>query len=286
MASHLSNPIPIATPIAGSLVDSYDKERGHELEHGAQTLADLHTLLLKRSKPSDYTRLIKQARIFTFVIDPIERFLLAMNECVLRRVAPHSLDWKSTHDEYMSASQQSLQSDNHIKKSMKKYQKYIKSHQVTTHDVREILHAVLTGDEDMLDAHLLPLPSVNHFYLMSNLLKEFQPDYVGDYTQFLEEWRSVERLYSVTLPLRYGPDHSKYEHSGRIDTLGVIRTMRSLLESEPLYMKALCKLYLRDYICFDIPLPVSCGAREDNGYTVGRRTFFPRVEQESSKGVV
>jgi hypothetical protein len=248
---------------APSTTDNFERERGIEAKHGAKTQTNLHTLLLKRSKPSDYTRLIKEARFFTFVTDPIERFLFAVNECYLRNVIPHSLEWKNHQQEMQPQSGHTNAYNKKQHKIMKtrKYQEYVQNHQVSSDTAKLILNAILTGDTEVIRSYLLTIPSVNHFYPMSNMLKEFQPDFVGDSSRLLEQWPRVEELYGLTLPLRFPPDHKKYLHMGKVDTLGLVRAMRGLLSQQPGYMQALCKLYRRDYVCFDIPLPLACGGR-------------------------
>jgi hypothetical protein len=295
-----------------AIIDPFEVDRRIESTHGAKNLKDLHTYLLKISKPSDYTSLIKQARFFTFVIDPIERFLFSINECYLRGAIPRSLDWKALplpqtapsgnfnnfHESYNNNVNDEIKKKKNNRKRrqqrqqrqhQQQYQRHVEKHQATPDIARDILRGILTGDMALLESYLLFIPTVNHFFPMSNMLREFQPDFVGDYGDILHEWAGVEKLYGSELPLRHPPGHSKYQHMGRVDALGLIRTMRTLLAEEPLYMEALCKLYIRDYVCFNISLPRACWSRTAQhatsssskvvAYAVGRSSFFPPLRQ-------
>lgn len=215
-------------------MDTFDRDRNIEVNHGAKTRKQLHSLLLKQSKRSDYTRLIKEAQLFTFVTDPIERFLFAINECYLRNVIPHTLEWKNHRRMSMNSNNQyndnnpyytsstdahtgnkvkphdnrnrnshngrySNRNSNSTKSIMKsqQYRHFLKNHQATPATAKAIFNAILTGDTDVIEAHLLTIPSVNHFYPMSNMLREFEPDFVGDFTLLLEQWSKVVMEYTI-----------------------------------------------------------------------------------------
>ena len=266
-----------------SAVDNFDRDRNIQKSHGATTLKELHSLLLKRSKPQDYNRLIKRARVFTFVSDPVERFMYAVNECYLRDKIPRSLEWKYfEHEKSLS----NKEIDNrfflrgHKFMKSKKYGLFIENNQVTLGTARDIVEGILTGDETVINTHLLTVPNLNHFYLMSNVFREFKPNFVGDFSRLHEEWSHVERMYDVKMPIRFPVDHRKYLRMGRHDTLGLIQAMQSIFQQDPSYLHALCHLYMRDYVCFSIPLPSGChgnftGMEKRMSYDVGRYTFFP-----------
>lgn len=138
--------------------------------------------------------------MFTFVSDPIERFLFAVNECYLRNAIPHTLEWKNH-----KAGTKHRPLDKQFKTKYHTSRKYLEysssltyTHHATQSTAKYILNAILTGDNAEIAAHLLTIPSTNHFYPMSNMLKEFEPDFVGDYTHFLEQWEKVHSFLSVT----------------------------------------------------------------------------------------
>ena len=168
-------------------MDTFERDRSIEATLGAKSRQQLHNLLLKRSKPSDYTRLIKQAQLFTFVTDPIERFLYAVNECYLRQNLPHALEWKN----HIGDHKHSTPKVNAHKQKSLQHQHFMKNHQATSDIAKEILNAILTGNTEGIAAHLLLIPAMNHFNPMSNLLREFEPHFVGDYNRLLEQWEQV-----------------------------------------------------------------------------------------------
>ena len=125
----------------------------------------------------------------------------------------------------------------------------------------------LTDGEHLVD--------LEHFYLMSSRLSIIFPDYVGSLENFSNDWSTIGLLYCPFIIILFyfcflsflGNIFNLSWNSRRVkdpghftsqDKLGLLGETKLFLKKNLLFMKALCLLLWRDYVCFNYKIPLEC----------------------------
>jgi hypothetical protein len=199
-----------------------------EASNGAKNPDALKTLVKKFSVFPNK----KSVKIFTFVREPIERFISAVNEIYYRKHLP-------------------LNSALNTKSSM--YQQIIDSNRLSMTNAKVLLDSILVGDLETLSRYV-SVGAISHLYPLTNNLGNWRLGYVGRIENITTEWKFVEELYGIKLPL-----NKKFNrHRSSMDEFAVKRTLMKVIRQDDMYLQALCNLYRRDYECFQIPYPFGC----------------------------
>ena len=123
---------------------------------------------------------------------------------------------------------------------------------ITKHFVRTAILGILTnnvsqcGNEAYSMAHVFPMSGVLRPYLNIH--------FIGHLEKFAEDWKGVENMYNISLPL----NTSLGSHESSHDVHGVNAAVRDLFDSEPGFLQAVCALLYYDFECFEYILPESC----------------------------
>ncbi len=172
-------------------------------------------------------------KIFTFVRNPISRFVSALGESYFRRWMPRPLQQNISKMPSWALSE-SLR------------------HSVDTTKARWLLDAVISGDIDVISKNL---EHIEHFFPMSNRLREFLPDYVGRLETMAADWSLLQPLLGIDIP---DPSASTRSHASSQDPFSLVRSVNQVLTEDPRYLRALCALLWRDFVCFSLPFPAKC----------------------------
>ena len=166
-------------------------------------------------------------KIFTFVRNPISRFVSALGESYFRRWVPRQNISRLTSWELLDYS-------------------------VDTTKARWLLDAVITGDVEVITEHF---DHIDHFFPMSNRLREFLPDYVGRLETMAADWKLLQPLLGIDIP---DPSASTRNHASSQDPFSLVRSVKQVLKEDPRYLRSLCALLWRDFVCFSLPFPAEC----------------------------
>ena len=199
-----------------------------EASNGAKTPEELKHLTKRLSIFP--TR--KTEKIFTFIREPIERFISGVNEIYYRKYLPIN---------------------NPINKKSSLNKQIIESNILSINSTKIMLDSILTGNLVAL-SQFVSVSAISHIYPMTNNLGPWHLDYIGRIENISTQWKSVEDLYGIKLPL----DKKFNKHRSSLDEFKVKSSLRRFLKDNNAYLRVLCSLFQRDYDCFQIPFPVGC----------------------------
>ena len=155
---------------------------------------------------------------FTFVRNPIERFIAGLAESYYRSVAqPGTIPFGNKH--------------------------------ATKNLLHQLFDEFTIGN---LRNGSITFPE--HLYPMSNILMNIIPSFIGRIEEFEIGWKQVESLYRVKLP----HDRNLGYHVSSRDPNSVRALLKEMFETNPEYLRALCRIYLADFVCFNYQLPEVC----------------------------
>jgi hypothetical protein len=93
-----------------------------------------------------------------------------------------------------------------------------------------------------------------HVFPMSNIFQHANPHFIGRLENFSNGWRAVESLYGLKLPY----DKSYGYHRSSRDPNRVRSVLKEMLAEDPAYLRILCRVYFTDFVCFKYPFPEEC----------------------------
>ena len=197
------------------------------------------------TRSSEINKLISTHQInsvsFIIVRDPIMRLISGMNECFFRKIVPIDIRHKMT----------SQLTYNDSKVLNKLYQQ----HAVNKSFVLDML--ISTISQGYVGAYFA---EVIHLYLMSNQLallpKTGVRIIIGSLENIESDWPIIGNMYGLKFsPFKNGNDT---RHVSSDDGFKLMATIKSILDENVLFSRALCTLLWRDYYCFSIKFPAVC----------------------------
>ena len=197
--------------------------------------ASLHELRAKQVAVHGPNSLL---RSFTFVREPLEHFISGLVESYFRGLGfgPHP----------------QLKGEKH----MESFAKAVTANQVDMNMTIHIVNNLIYGQNHLFLKN--NLKQWKHFYPQFFAIRKWQPEFVGYLDEFDEDWARMQSKLNVNI--KYSSDMS---HITQGDVFGFKKTLKRLFQEDHRYMRAMCHLLIRDYICLGFDLPVACADMYD-----------------------
>lgn len=119
------------------------------------------------------------------------------------------------------------------------------------HKARKILDSLIFGNDHMF--LIRELAQSNHFSVQSYSLLKWKPMVIGYLENFDADWIRINKALGVNIS--YFP---RSEHPTSNDPMNLKHSLLAVLNKQPRYMRAVCRLLMVDYICLQYQLPDVC----------------------------
>lgn len=195
----------------------------------------LHDLKGKQTTAHGHQSVLQ---MFTFVRDPLEHFISGLVESHFRGMgfgAHPQLKGKAVMDKFMDV---------------------VAKNQVDMNFTKTILDSFIFGHNSKQLKE--KIKQWKHFYPQFFAIRKWQPKFVGYLDNFEEDWTRMQSKLNVDI--KYTSDMS---HVTQGDVFGFKKLLQQLFRDDPRYLRALCHLLIRDYICLGFELPVPCADMYD-----------------------
>ena len=190
----------------------------------------LHGLQQKQKKLFGDKRKLKS---FAFVREPLDHFVSGLVESRFRGLGfgPHPELSTKTHTA--------------------KFKKAVADNQMNMSMTKLIVDSFIFGQRHSFLRQTLK--QWRHFYPQYFAIRKWQPQFIGYLDNFDEDWERMQQ--TLNIKVNYIGEMS---HMSQYDTLSFKKLLKKLFAEDVRYLRAMCHLLIRDYICFGFELPVDC----------------------------
>jgi hypothetical protein len=208
----------------------------HVIRYRSSSLHELKDKLLKTHYQSkDVSEENLKLQTFTFIRDPLEHFISGLVEAYFRGLGygPHP--------------------QLNGQKKLNEFKKEVLNHQVDMNLTKVLVNGLIFGQDVSFIKQ--KLKQWKHFYPQFFSVRKWQPKYIGYLDNFEHDWIRMQSELNVNMEYVNEMSHLT---QGSGDIFGFKKMLQQLFAEDPKYMRAMCHLLIRDYICLGFELPAPC----------------------------
>lgn len=171
----------------------------------------------------------RNVTIFTFLRNPLAHFVSGLVEAHFLRLG------LGNHPKGVNSS---------------KIQRLFAQRSANVQEVKTILEAIFNFDKDVIDKKLL---HYSHYSVQSGIIKKWNIRFVGRIENFAADWDHLNAFLGMNI--------SRLQDSNHItssDPLNLRQSLMQLFDSDPRYLRAVCRIVIIDFICLGYTLPDAC----------------------------